>query len=275
MVSTHKGRAARIAAQYLRIRKIEDKFTSVLALSHEKLQGKITDMQTFRVLLVQSYSPRGNSNDTRAVDASDFVDKVFGTARDLGDVLAALSKRGMLNYKNSHILRSIVDNYGSDDQELKEEMKKFDEDLAGYALATAMQDYVDVDSQQIKESEADPELFSVLSIKVGENVTERTLQYVKEVWDSLARRLEIPHSALLFEKVADGCIEMVFKFPSHLTNFIVRRAQENTNYFWEQRVLGVTIANRCIYEGEAPIPENKKKGRPSWRKVGVSHQWYP
>ena len=246
----------------------------MLALCHRKLQGKITDMQNFRVFLVQSYSPEGNSNDSRTVDASDFVDKVFGTARDLGDVLVALSKKGMLSYKNCHILRSIVDNYGSDDQELNEEMRKFDEDLAGYALATAMQDYVDVDSQRSKESEADPELFCVLSLKVGEYVTERTLQYVKEVWDSLARRLEIPHSALLFEKVANGCIEMVWKFPSHLTNFIIRRAQENTNYFWEQQVLRVTIANRCIYEGEAPIPENEKKS-PSWRKVGVSHLWYP
>ena len=89
---------------------------------------------------------------------------------------------------------------------------------------------------QHEPSEADPELFNVLSLKVGENVTERSLQYVKEVWDSLARRLQIPHSALLFEKVADGCIEIIWKFPSHLTTFIVRRAQENTNYFREQQV---------------------------------------
>ena len=72
-------------------------------------------------------------------------------------------------------------------------------------------------------------------------------------------------------KVADGCIEIIWKFPSHLTTFIVRRAQENTNYFREQQVLRVTIADRCIYQGEAPTSENineEKKG-PNWRKVCV------
>ena len=39
-------------------------------------------------------------------------------------------------------------------------------------------------SNMNEQSEADPELFNVLSLKVGENVTERSLQYVKEVWDS-------------------------------------------------------------------------------------------
>ena len=268
MTQSRKGRASRIAALYLRIRKLEGKFASVLALSHRKLQGKITDMANFRVFIVPLYSPECNNNDSREVDASEFVDKVLDTARDFGDVLVALSKRGLLSYKNCHVLRSIIDHYASDDQELKEEMRKYDEDLAGLALVTDMQDYVDAVSQQDEESEADPELFNVLSLKVGENVTECTLQYVKEVWDSLARRLEIPHSALLFERVADGCIEMTWITPSHLTNFIIRRVQENTEYFWDQRVLRVTIANRCIYEGEAPTPDNRNEKR---YKVSITY----
>ena len=274
MTHSHKDRASRIAAEYCQIRNIEGKFASLLSLCHRKLQEKIVDMQNFRDFLVQFYSPVDNSNDSRAVDASDFVDKVFGTAHDLGDVLVALSKRGMLNYKNFHILRSIVDNYASDDEELKEETRKYSEELAGFALVAHMQDYVDAESQQDQPTEADPELFSVLSFKVGENVTDHTLQYVKDVWDSLAHRLKLPHSSLLFERIAEGCLEIIWTVPSHLNNFIIRQAQENAEYFQEQQVLRATIANRCIYQGEAPTPENineEKKG-PSWRKVGVNHQ---
>ena len=267
MTHTHEGHASRMPAQYLRLQKLEGKFASLLAISHRKLQGKITDMPNFRVFLLPFYSPQDNSNDSREADTSDFVDKVLSTAQNLGDVFSVLSRKGMLSYKNCHILRSIIDNYAGDDQELNDEMRNYDEELAGYALVT---DMVDVVSQQDVESEddPDPDLFSVLSFKVGRNVTEHTLQYVKEFWDSLAHRLKLPHSALLFQRVAKGCMEIIWTVPSHLTNFIIRRVQENTEYFREQQVLRVTIANTCIYEWEALTPENtNEKKDPDRRKV--------
>jgi len=274
---TRKGQASRIATEYVRIRNLKRKFASLVALGYRNLQGKIIDMQGFRLFLAFCYSPKEDNNDSREVDPSNFVDKILGSAHNLSDVLEALRKTGLLNYKNYDILRSIIQEYASDDQELNEKLTEYGEEVAGYAVVTKMEEHMDSELQQREQSVADPKLFSVLSLKVGQNVTEHTLQYVKEVWDSLAQRLQIPHSALLFEEVADGCIEITWKFPSHLTTFIIRRAQENTNYFREQRVLRVTIADRCIYEGEAPTPENinvEKKG-PSWRKVGVNHQWYP
>lgn len=273
MTLTRKGQASHIAAEYVRIRNIKRKFASLVALGHRNLRGKIIDMQDFRLFLAFCYSPKEDNNDSREVDPSDFVDKILESAQNLSDVLEALRKMGLLNYKNYDIFRSIIQEYASDDQELNEKLTEYAEEVAGYAVVTKMEEYMITEQQQHEQSEADPELFNVLSLKVGENVTERSLHYVKEVWDSLARRLEMPHSALLFEKVADGCIEIFWKFPSHLTTFIIRQAQENTNYFWEQRVLRVTIADKCIYQGEAPTPENiseEKKG-PNWRKVGVNH----
>ena len=269
MTHTHKDQASRIAAEYLRIRNIKDKFASLVALGDCNLRGKITDMQNFRVFLACCYSPEDDSIDSRAVDAIDFVDKVLDTTQNLSDVFVALTNRGMLSYKNCHILRSIIDKYASDDQQLKEEMRKYEEELTGYALVTGMKEHVDAVSPQDEESEANTGLFTLLSLKVGKNVTEHTLQYVEEVWDSLAHLLKLPHSALLFKRVAEGCLEMIWTVPSHLTDFIIRRAQECTEYFYEQRVLRVTIANRCIYEGEAPTPDNINEKEDHWRKVGV------
>ena len=271
---THKGRVSRIAKEYLRIRDIPRKFASLFALGLCKLQGKIVDMRRFRVFLIPFYSPKDDSDDSRAVDASDFVDKVLGSAQDLSDVFVALSQAGLLNYTNYGILRSIIIEYASDDQELNQQMREYEDEVAGYALVTSMKDYVDAELQQCEPAEVDPELLSVLSLKVGESVTEHTLQYVKEVWDSLASRLKLPQSALLFEKIADGCIEMTWILPSHLTNFVIRQARENTEYFIERRVLRVIIANRCIYDGEAPIHEITNEKKDPGRKVGVSIQWF-
>jgi len=276
MTLRRKSQASRIAAEYVRIRNIKRKFASLVALGHRNLQGKIINMRDFRLFLAFCYLPKEENNDSVEVDSSDFVDKILGSAQNISDVLEALRKTGLLNYKNYDILRSIIQEYASDDQELNEKLTEYEEEVAGYALVTKMEEHMDAELQQREQSEADPKLFNVLSLKVGQNVTEHTLQYVKEVWDSLAQRLQIPHSALLFEEVADGCIEIVWKFPCHLMTFIIRRAQESTNYFREQQVLRVTIANRCIYQGEAPTPEdiNEEKKGPNWRKVCVSHQWY-
>ena len=46
-----KSQASRIAAEYVRIRDINRKFASLVALGHRNLRGKIVDMQDFRLFL--------------------------------------------------------------------------------------------------------------------------------------------------------------------------------------------------------------------------------
>lgn len=269
---THKDQASHIAAEYLRIRDIKWKFASLLSLGHCKLQEKIINMQKFRVFLAPFYLPQDNSNDSQRVDASDFVDKVLVTAKDLSDVFVALCRAGLLDYKNYGILQSIIKEYASDDGELTQKMEEYVKEVAGYILVTKMITYVDAVFLQDKDSEADPKLFDKLSLKVGGNVTEHTLQYVKDLWDSLALQLKIPQSALLLEMVAKGCIEITWNLPYHLTNFVISRARENTEYFREKKVLRLAIANRYVHEVEAPIINEEK--RDPWRKVGASLQWH-
>ena len=247
------------------LRAIKGKFASLLALADSKLHGKSISIRNLRVFLAALYSPDDDSNDARAIDASGFLDEVLGTAQDLGDIFVGMSKRGLVNYKNYHALRSIVAHYAEDDQELMEKVNKYGEELAGFALVTKMQDYLDADLQTCEQSEPD-KLLDDLTIKVGGNVTECTLQYVSDLWDSLACQLKLPQCSMLFDKVAEGCIEISWLLPSHLTIFATRRAQESTEYFIEQRFLQVTIAGRCIFDsGAENISGEEESPR---RKVG-------
>lgn len=267
---THKDQASHIAAEYLRIRDIKWKFASLLSLCHCKLEGKIINMRNFRVFLAPFYQPQDNSNDSRKVDSSDFVKKLFDTAKDLSDVLVVLCGKGLLDYKNYDILRSIIKEYASDDGELTQQMEEYVEEVAGYILVTKLITYVDDVFLHDKDSEADPKLFAKLSLKVGGNLTEHTLQYVKDLWDSLALQFKIPRSALLLEMVANGCIEITWNLPFHLTNFVISQARESTEYFREKKVLRLAIANRYVHDVEAPIINEDK--RDPWRKVGASLQ---
>jgi len=251
---------------------IKGKFASLLALADSRLQQKSISMGNLRVFLAALYSPDDDSNDARAVDASNFLNEVLGTAQDVGEILMEMSKRGLVNYKNYRTLRSIVVHYAEDDQELMEKVNQYGEDLAGFALVTRMQDYLDVELQDCDLSGHD-KLLDKLKIKVRENITERTLQYVSDLWDSLSFQLKLPHCSMLFNRVAKGCIEISWLLPCHLTTFAIKRAEESIEYFIEQRFLQATIAGRCIFESEVSIHENiNGEEKSPGRKVGVSLQ---
>ena len=70
--------------------------------------------------------------------------------------------------------------------------------------------------QQGEQSKPDPKLLDELSVKVKANVTEKTMKYVSELWDSLAYRVKLPVTALLFQKVAKGCVQITWLLPFHL-----------------------------------------------------------
>ena len=241
------------------LQKIKFKYASLLSLALSVLQRKNIDMSIFRVFLAALYLPEEDSNDTREINPSRFVAKVLGSAQDLVEIFQSLMVQGLMSYKNCYVLRSIINHYASDEIELKKKLSEYEEALAGYVLVTKMKDYLNTELQQGEQSEPDPKLFDELSVKVKANVTEKTLKYVNELWDSLAHHTKLPVTALLFHKVAKGCIKITWLLPLHLTHFTTRQLQEGTNYFQKENIIRVTIAGRCVYEELPPVQESARK----------------
>ena len=241
------------------LQKIKFKYASLLSLALSVLQGKDIDMSIFRVFLTALFLPEEDSNDTREINPSRFIAEVLGTAQNLGEIFQSLLVQGLLSYKNCYVLRSIINHYASDESEMKNRLSEYEEALAGYVLVTKMKNYLDAELQQGDQSKADPKLFDELSVKVKATVTEKTLKYVNELWDSLAHRVKLPVTALPFHKVAKGCVEITWLVPFHLTHFATRRLQESSDYFQQENILRVTIAGRCVYEELPPVQESARK----------------
>ena len=270
-ITSHTDDSLVLAKKNLQM--IKDKFASVLALAHRVLQGKGIDMSNFQLFLTAQYLPEEDDNDTRAIDPSKFVDEVLGTTQSVSEILQSLLVHRLLNYKNFDILRSMINHYASDEIEMKTKLDEYEQELAGYVLVTKMKDYLNAEIQQSELSEPDSKLLHQLSVKVKANVTERTLKYVSELRDSLAYRVNLPVTAVLFHKIARGCIEITWLLPCHLTEFTIRRLQENTNYFQQENILRVTIDGRCVYEELPPEQESpRKKDINSGRRVCTDHK---
>ena len=255
------------------LQKIKDKFAPLLALAHRVLQGKNIDMSNFHLFLTAQYLPEEDDNDTRAIDPSKFVGEVLGTAKSVSETLQSLLVHRLLSYKNFDVLRSIISHYASDDIEIKTKMDEYEQELVGYVLVTKMKDYLNAEIQQSELSEPDSELLHEISVKVKANVTEKTMKYVSELQDSLTYQVKLPVTAVLFHKIAKGCVEITWLLPCHLTEFTRRRLQESTNYFQQEKILRVTIAGRCVYQELPPVQESARKEEIDLgRKVHTDHK---
>ena len=225
------------------LRKIKDKFASLFALTHRVLQKKNIDTSNLRLFLAARYLPEEDSNDTGEINPIQFISEVLKTAQSLEDVFQSLLIQGLVSFKNVHILRSIINEYASDEVEVKNKLSEYEESLTGYVLVTKMKDYLDAE-----EPEHHPGLLDELVIKVKANITEKTMKYVVELRDSLVCQIKLPSTALLFHKVAEGCVEITWLVPFHLTPFATSRLQESSDYFRKEDILRVAIAGQCVYE---------------------------
>lgn len=248
--------SARLVAKE-NLRNIKRKFSSVVVLARTVLQDKNISVPDLRLVIIASYIPNEENNDTREINPSRFIHEVLGNAQSIGDAFEALMGQNLLGYKNYHVLRPIVDNYAG---EISAKLDEYEDDLSGYVVVTKLQDYLDAELEQGEQAKPDPKLLDELSLKIKVNVTEKTMEYISELWNSLGRRIGIPLSALPLHRVAQGCVEVVWLLPFHLTQFATIQVQENTNYFREENVLRVTIAGRCIYEEQTNLRKVRISG---------------
>ena len=216
----------------------------MLVLAVTVLQGKKISVPDLRLVLVASYVPTEENNDTREINPSRFIREVLGNAQSIGEAFEALMSQNLLGFINYHVLRPIIDNYAS---EISAKLDEYEDELDGYFLATNLEDYLAAELEQSQQAKPNPKLLDEVSVKVKVDVTEKKMKYVNELWTSLVRRFGLPLSALPLHRVAKGCVEIVWLLPSHLTHFATLQIKENTNYFREENVLRVTIAGRCIY----------------------------
>ena len=145
-------------------------------------------------------------------------------------------------------------------------MEQYQEDLTGHILTLRIQTYLDATKHPIATSDSDNEvvppqqdykLFRKLTAKCEVNITDHTLSYVVNLWQSLAKQFALPQPAMILHEIAEGCIGITWLIPANMDKHVTRTAQ---NIFAEENVLRVTLEERCIYpmETKPPLLESEK-----------------
>ena len=225
----------------------------------------VEDVQDF---LIPMYSSPGSR------DGNNTVITVIGSAKTLREVFRALSQFGLWDYLNYYLLRSIIAQFASDDSELNGMMEQYQKDLAGHILTLEIKEYLAATSYKhaIATSESEnldeslstvqkTNLFNRLSVKY-KIVTDHTLNYVNDLWRSLANQFALPTPAMILHNIAEGCVCITWLIPANLVAHITRMAQETSNMFAKQHILRVMLKDQCIYPMETliefPLPDSKE-----------------
>ena len=256
------------AVEEWNIRMIKGKFSKLVTKSRKSLLNREIDVEEVQTFLIIMYS----SPNSR--DGSDMVITVVESAESLNAIFRALTKYGLWDYINYYLLQSIIKEFASDDNELNGMMKQYQQDLTGYTLTLRIKEYLDVthclhptfttgDSETSADMIIPPqqkhELFKKLSVKIDANVTDHTLNYVIDLWQSLAVQFALPQPAMILHNIAEGSIGITWLIPANLVEYVTRMAQKTSSVFAEKHILRVMLEEQCIYpmETEPPLLETE------------------
>ena len=149
-------------------------------------------------------------------------------------------------------------------------MKQYQQDLTGYTLTLQIPTYLDstqyerpIVTMSDDENSADElvpaqkhKLFKKLSVKIDANVTEHSLDYITDLWKSLANQFALPQVAMILHEIAEGCLGITWLIPANLVEYVTRMAQKTSSVFAEKHILRVMLEKQCIYP-EPSLPETK------------------
>ena len=187
---------------------------------------------------------------------------------NLEDVFTAITSHDLWNYWNYYPLEEIIMKYGKNDPDMIERMENYKRDLSGFKLITKIKNYIPAAKAHLTESDdlevspvdRTPNYFRRLSIKWNARVTEYSLRYIENVWQSLSSHLLLPPPSVLLEAVIKKSILVVWLIPVDLVPKAIEKARQSTKLFQIYPILEVVIDGECVYKGgESTVEEDMER----------------
>ena len=231
---------------------ITAKYAALLTNVYNRLQRKEIDVQEFRLFVIARFPP------------GDFIPQ----SSDLGELFEAITRNGLWDFLNYKPLEDIVQQFGADDEQLKDWVKEYKAHLVGFKACTKLVDYlavVESDSSfdesdsdqptQPKLARQDPQYFRKLSLKLKVKVTDQSLSYVDDIWRSVSEYLLLPPLSAILNHICKGSITVVWLIPIGLVPQLLKRIRQAGDFFEQQNFESVTVDDQCVYDEQTRTVE--------------------
>jgi len=224
---------------------IYDKFTKLLQNARRRLRSSV-NVKEFYLFVVGLFPP------------GDCIPDSVGFYK----TFRAISKNGLWDYINYFSLKCIVKEFAGNDTQMSEWVKQYEEALSGYMLNTRISDHISV----VAASDIDPDrrlkcnpakydarYYRRLSVKVDAKVNEKPMQYINELWESLAFHFVLPSHTVILDSIrddsiCDDSILVTWLVPTNDTLAIVKNTHTDAEFFQEHSILWAKVNDDYLYD---------------------------
>ena len=171
---------------------------------------------------------------------------ILDGAVSVTDIMAAITRHQLSYFCFTHI-EKIVKEFGGDDIELAGWIRDYKSELAGFKTTTKIVDYIDEVGQEVID--ASQSLCPKLTVRLEPHVMrEKTLDYVDQLWGSIADHFLLPSLPALLDSIHGGCVEVTWLVPTLSALQIKANIQDSTEFLNELEVIKVIIDDKTLYE---------------------------
>ena len=87
-----------------------------------------------------------------------------------------------------------------------------------------------------------------LTIKLKARITDNCLDYIDQLWRSIAEYFSLPSLSVLLDSIHEGCIEVTWCVPTPLAFQIQTNIPDSTEFFQHREVIQVVLDDEILYD---------------------------
>ena len=209
-----------------------------------------------------------NSLDSHKIEVKDlrqFLRTFFNTdeeilkSNDIDEILATLKKHNYWSHLNYGPLETLSKHFLEDDSEVNDLLEDYKSRVTCFELSAKLIEYVkeknltsdtDVESDQ-PATGFTPSHYKKIKVvvRVTRKVTEVSLQYVQDLWKSIADEFDIPSLTAIISHISPGSLHITWSVPPHWADLI-----KPTSKFCRQNMITIiAIDDQVIYDEEQMV----------------------
>ena len=204
-------------------------------------------MEEFRLFIITLF-PRDIVSNTSSVTES----------------FEAISRHQLWDYSSYCPIEEISMRFGGDDPQLSEWIKKYKSELAGFKATTKIADYIKVCSgeeamadseERLQMTRYDKHFYRRLTFKLKTRVTEESLDYIDELWRSIAKYFYLPSLSVILDTIKEGCVEVTWLVPTPSALQIQTNIQDSEEFLQAHHVMHVMLDCEVLDDQEEGLDQ--------------------
>ena len=173
------------------------------------------------------------------------------------EIFSALMGKKLMNHLNYNPpLESIAKKFDKTaDSSLLDLVENYKVKRTAFVATTSLADFI---SKCENEEEADPDepldktkydkaFFRKLRLKLKIKITIETIEYIDDLWRSLADEFLLPSLSALLDKVISGSLTIVWLVQENIIQKILERIPVASDFFRRHHITEVFIDDECVY----------------------------